>query len=100
MKGFTVDLWLTLFAPKGLPTNVREKLNSAVKTALLQPALKAAFAKVGAEPRSTSPEEGTKFVKNEFDKWKKVIEDAKIKINSNVSRISKTYILSRQTLPQ
>ncbi len=81
VKDFSVDLWLTLFAPSGLPADVRAKLNNVVKTALQTAEAKAAFSKVGAEPRATSPEEGAAFVKAEYEKWKKVIEEAKIKIN-------------------
>jgi tripartite-type tricarboxylate transporter receptor subunit TctC len=81
VKDFTVDLWIAVFAPTGVPADVRAKLNDAIKTALQNPELKAAFAKIGAELRGTSPEEGATFVKASFDKWKQVIEDAKIKIN-------------------
>jgi tripartite-type tricarboxylate transporter receptor subunit TctC len=48
---------------------------------LSSPELKAAFAKVGAEPRGTTPEEGASFVKADFEKWEKVITDGKIKVN-------------------
>jgi tripartite-type tricarboxylate transporter receptor subunit TctC len=81
IKDFTVDLWLTIFAPTGIPADVRTKLSAAIQTAMKNPELKAAFAKVGAEPRGTSPEVGAAFVKADFQKWKKVIEDAKIKVN-------------------
>jgi tripartite-type tricarboxylate transporter receptor subunit TctC len=78
---FTVDLWLTLFAPTGIPQDVLTKLNGAAKTALKNPELIAAFAKVGVEQRGTSPEEGAAFIKTEYGKWKDVIESANIKLN-------------------
>ena len=81
IKNFTVDLWLTVFGPKGIPKDAEAKLNGAIKTALKNPELIAAFAKVGVEPRGTSPQEGAVFVKTEFDKWKHVIEGANIKVN-------------------
>jgi tripartite-type tricarboxylate transporter receptor subunit TctC len=77
---FTVDLWLTLFAPSGVPKDVVAKLNAATKTALKNPDLIAAFAKVGVEPRGTSPEEGAALVKTEYTKWKDVIDSAHIKL--------------------
>ena len=79
LPGFEVDLWLGIFAPAGLPPDVLAKLNAALNNALKNPELKAAFAKVGAEATGTTPEDGAKFVKTEFDKWKKVIIDGKIK---------------------
>ena len=39
------------------------------------------LAKVGVEPRGTSPEEGAAFLRVEYDKWKQVIIEGKIKEN-------------------
>lgn len=77
---FTVDLWLTLFAPSGVPKDVMAKLNGAVKTALKDPELISAFAKVGVEPVGTTPEEGAAIIKTEYTKWKDVIGSAHIKL--------------------
>jgi tripartite-type tricarboxylate transporter receptor subunit TctC len=80
LKGFSVDLWLAVFAPVGIPANVKAKLNTALREALNKPELKTAFATVGVVPRGTTPEEGAEFVKADFEKWKKVITDGKIKL--------------------
>jgi tripartite-type tricarboxylate transporter receptor subunit TctC len=79
IKGFSVDLWLAVFAPSSTPSDIKAKLNAAIKTALEKPDLKAAFAKVGASPRGTTLDAGAAFVKADFEKWKKVIVDGKIK---------------------
>jgi tripartite-type tricarboxylate transporter receptor subunit TctC len=78
---FTIDLWLTVFAPAGVPKDVLAKLNAAANTALKNPELGAAFAKVGAEPHGTSTEQGAQFIKTEYAKWKDVIQAANIKLN-------------------
>jgi tripartite-type tricarboxylate transporter receptor subunit TctC len=78
---FTIDLWLTVFAPTGVPKDVLAKLNGAVNIALKNPELVAAFAKVGVEPHGTSPEQGAQFIKTEYTKWKDVITAANIKLN-------------------
>ncbi len=57
------------------------KLNAALLKTLQNPDVIKALAKVGVEPRGTSPEEGAKFLQAEFDKWKKVISDGGIKPN-------------------
>ena len=62
-----------------MPADVLAKLNGDMNKTLQNPELKAAFAKVGVEPRGTSPDDGAAFVKAEFEKWKKVIVDGKIK---------------------
>jgi tripartite-type tricarboxylate transporter receptor subunit TctC len=81
LPGFEVDLWLGVFAPASLPAPVLARLNGELKKALEAADLKASLAKVGVEPRGTSPEEGAAFLRAEFDKWKQVITDGKIKEN-------------------
>jgi tripartite-type tricarboxylate transporter receptor subunit TctC len=81
LPGYEVDLWLGIFAPAGLPAPVLARLNDELKKALASAELKAAFAKVGVEPRGTTPEEGATFLRAEYDKWKQVITDGKIKEN-------------------
>ena len=80
LQGFNVDLWLGIFAPAGLPADVLAKLNGALTKTLQNPEVKTALAKVGVEPRGTSPQEGAEILKTEFDKWKKVIAEGKIKM--------------------
>jgi tripartite-type tricarboxylate transporter receptor subunit TctC len=80
-KGFVVDLWLGVFAPAGVPADVVAKLNEGLTSILKKPELIKALAKVGVEPNGTSASAGQAFVKAEFEKWKKVIEDGKIKSN-------------------
>jgi tripartite-type tricarboxylate transporter receptor subunit TctC len=81
LPGFEVDLWLGVFAPTGLPAPVLARLNADLKKALEAADLKVALAKVGVEPRGTSPDDGAAFLRAEFDKWKQVITDGKIKEN-------------------
>ena len=73
LAGFEVDLWLGVFAPAKLPAPILARLNGELTKALEAADLKAALAKVGVEPRGSSPEEGTVFLRAEFDKWKQVI---------------------------
>ncbi len=56
-----------------------ERLNGEINKVLQHPELKAAFAKIGIEPRGTTLEEGTAFTRAEYEKWKKVIVEGKIK---------------------
>jgi tripartite-type tricarboxylate transporter receptor subunit TctC len=80
LKGFEVDLWLGIFTPAAVPAPIVEKLNSALRETLKSPEVIKALAKVGVEPRGTTVKEGAKVLKNEFEKWKKVIADAHIKL--------------------
>jgi tripartite-type tricarboxylate transporter receptor subunit TctC len=81
LPGFEVDLWTGIFAPAGMPPAVLSKLNAEINKVLQQPDMKEALAKVGVEPRGTSLEEGAAFARSEYEKWNKVIKDAKIAMN-------------------
>jgi len=76
---FDVDLWLGLFSPANLPPPVLARLNAEIKASLQFFYVQAAFAKVGVEPRGTSPEDGGVFVRAEYEKWAKVVRDGKLK---------------------
>src|SRR6266566_1990342 len=79
LHGFDVDLWIGIYAPAGLPPTVLANLNGEINKVLQQPELKAAFAKIGVTPRGTSPEQAAAFTRSEYEKWKQVIVDGKIK---------------------
>jgi tripartite-type tricarboxylate transporter receptor subunit TctC len=79
LPGFDVDLWIGIYGPAGMPGPVLAKLNDGLNKALAHPELKAAFAKIGIEPRTTSVEESTAFTRSEYEKWRKVIVEGKIK---------------------
>ncbi|MCC6780657.1 MAG: tripartite tricarboxylate transporter substrate binding protein [Hyphomicrobiales bacterium] len=79
LAGFDVDLWTGIIAPAGTPAAVVAKLNSEIAKAVQHPEMKAALAKIGVEPRSTSPQESDAFMKTEHQKWKQVIDEGKIK---------------------
>jgi tripartite-type tricarboxylate transporter receptor subunit TctC len=81
LKGYSVDLWLALFAPAGMPADVKAKLTKAVQTAVSSPGFKSALATIGATPRGTSPSEAADFIKDEYAKWRQVITEGKIKID-------------------
>jgi tripartite-type tricarboxylate transporter receptor subunit TctC len=79
--GYEVDLWLGIYGPAGMPPDVLATLNSAINKALQDNDLKAGFAKFGLTPRGTSLAEGTAFTKDEYLKWKKVIDDGHITLD-------------------
>jgi tripartite-type tricarboxylate transporter receptor subunit TctC len=81
LPGYSVDLWLALYGTAGTPPAVQAKLNSAINKALQDGELKTSFAKFGLTPRGTSLPDGAAFTKDEYLKWKKVIEDGHITLD-------------------
>ena len=79
LKDFEVTIWHGLFAPKGTPKDVVDKLAAALQTALKDPRVIERFAQLGTEP--VSPERAAPAVLDqhlqaEIAKWKPVIQAA------------------------
>ncbi len=70
-QGFDIDalLWYSLSVPAATPRDVIDRLNKAVNQVLLDPEFIIKARNIGMEPRGSTPEEMSKFVKSEFDRW-------------------------------
>jgi len=82
LPGFYFTLWIGLWAPKGTPKDVIAKLNSAVLSALADPAVRTRLSDLGMEifPRDQqTPEAFAAFQKAEIEKWWPIIKAAGIK---------------------
>jgi tripartite-type tricarboxylate transporter receptor subunit TctC len=80
VPGYESDLWLGLVAPKGTPQPIIDKLNAAVVKVLADPDVKQRYAKRGAEPKGSSPQEFAKFLKQQVEKWGKVVKFSGAKV--------------------
>jgi tripartite-type tricarboxylate transporter receptor subunit TctC len=82
LPGLHISGWFALFAPKGTPRPVIDRLNAAVVAALADPAIRARLADLGQEipPREQqTPEALAAFHKAEVEKWWPIIKAANIK---------------------
>ena len=75
---YTSSGWLGFAAPAGLPPAVREKLISALRAAVNDPEVVAAFTKGGGEPRNLSGDEFGARVKRELDELREMNKELKI----------------------
>jgi len=73
--------WVGILAPAGTPREIVDRLSSEMQTAVKKPDLRERFVNLGIDPAGTTPEEFTAFLKNEVDKWGKVIRAANVKVD-------------------
>jgi tripartite-type tricarboxylate transporter receptor subunit TctC len=82
LPGFEVSAWHALWAPKGLPKDVTDKLVAALKVALKDPKVVERFAGLGTEPvaeAQVSPAALKTYLESEVKRWDAVIKAAGVK---------------------
>ena len=82
VPGYRGTLWIGLFAPRGTPDIVVQRLRRDVARVLSMPELAEAFTNAGGiEPFMTSPEEMNRIIKRDQAKYSKLINELKLKID-------------------
>jgi tripartite-type tricarboxylate transporter receptor subunit TctC len=81
IPGFEASQWIGLVAPRDTPSTIIEKLNAEINAALGDPKLKGRFADLGGIVLPGSPADFGKLIRDETEKWAKVIRAANIEVN-------------------
>lgn len=79
IKGVDSNNWYALFAPAKTPPAVVEALNKAVRATLTNPAVRERLLQSGTEPAPSSSAELARLLKNDTEKWAKLIKIKNIK---------------------
>jgi tripartite-type tricarboxylate transporter receptor subunit TctC len=70
-----------IYGPKGLPREVVDKVNAAVRKALEDPAVRRRIEDTGSIIIANTPEQFAAQIKAEFEVYKKVVDTAKLKLD-------------------
>lgn len=81
LPGFEYVTWYGLFAPAATPRDIILKINAEVVRMLAAPELAQRLASQGAEPATSSPEQLGKYMLEQHERWKQVIQSAHIRID-------------------
>jgi tripartite-type tricarboxylate transporter receptor subunit TctC len=79
LAGFNFTVWHGLYAPRGTPPEIIQKINAALRVALKDPDLvkrQEALGIVVVTDGRLSPAEHRKFFDSEVNRWTKTIKDA------------------------
>jgi tripartite-type tricarboxylate transporter receptor subunit TctC len=81
VPGYEGVSWFGLFGPAGMPAETVAKINGEIRALFADPEFQKSFVeRFMFQPIVGSPEELTAFVRKEEPKWRKIIADAKIKV--------------------
>lgn len=78
VPGFLNTGWWGIAAPAGTPRDIVVKLNAAVNKALALPEVEKRFTATGVLIAPSTPEEFRDFAREDYQRWSKVIKDAKL----------------------
>ena len=79
LPGFEATLFYGLGAPKNTPAEIIDKLNKEINVALADPKIKARLAELDGTELGGSAADFGKLIKDETEKWSKVVRLANIK---------------------
>lgn len=78
VPGFEVNVWYGLFAPRGTPAPIVRKISAEVSRIVQTPDMGQRMAGMGADPEGTTPTEFKAYFRQDFEKWAKVVKEAKL----------------------
>ncbi len=80
VPGYDIASWSGLAAPVHTPVAVIERLNKELNRALGSPGLRERFSQLGVTPLGGSPAEMAQLVRDEIQKWSKVVAQNGIRV--------------------
>ena len=80
IPGYAAESWYGLFAPAKTPAGVVDRLNKSAASAVQSEAFKRLGVNEGLVMVARPPEELERYFRGEEERWRKVIQDARIKV--------------------
>jgi tripartite-type tricarboxylate transporter receptor subunit TctC len=81
LPGFRSETWMGLVAPPGTPASVTTRLSAAVSKAVQEPDVRRRLSELQAEPVGNTPAEMAEIIRQDTERWSRVIQAANIRID-------------------
>lgn len=81
LPGFEFSTWTGMFAPRGIPKLVIDRLNAEIAKAVSDPALSEKLQSLGGNPQPSTPTELADLIRRTTAKMANVIREAKISVD-------------------
>lgn len=80
LKGFNLGTWFGVLAPAGTPKEIVARLNSEMVKIIHSPDFKRRMDDIGAEPIGNTPQQMARQIKDDTERFAKLVKDAKVTI--------------------
>jgi len=80
LKGFNIGTWFGVLAPAGTPKELVTRLNTEMVKIIHSPEFRKRMEEIGAEPIGSSADQMAQQIKDETEKFAKLVKDAKVTI--------------------
>jgi tripartite-type tricarboxylate transporter receptor subunit TctC len=78
--GFEALIWFGIVGPAKLPPEIVTRVSGALTAALEDKSVQEAIRNLGYEPAPGTPEQFATVIRNDLEKWRRVVSEAKIKV--------------------
>ena len=79
--GFVSIAWFGIVAPPKTSPKIASALSAAIVEALKHPDVRKRLAELSAEPVGSTPAQMAAFMKQDAERWRKVIQSAGVKLD-------------------
>jgi len=73
VPGYEAVIWLGIMAPAGTPKAIVDRLNAEISRATGTPEMREAWGRQGAAAMSMSPDEFARFMREDIEKWARIV---------------------------
>lgn len=80
LKGFNLGTWFGVLAPAATPREIVSRLNAEIVKIINSPEFKKKMDDIGAEPIGNTPEQMARQIKDDTERFSKLVKDAKVSI--------------------
>ncbi len=81
VPGYEVDQWYGIIGSSKIPKPIIHKIRGAIVNAVRDPGVAKRLARDGSTPVGSSPDEFSKHIQSEVNKWRKLAKDAGLKLH-------------------
>jgi tripartite-type tricarboxylate transporter receptor subunit TctC len=81
LPGFDIGTWFGVLAPAATPKPVVARLSEEMQKVIHSPEFKKRMAEIGAEPVGNTPEQMASQIRDETEKFARLVKDAKVTID-------------------